>query len=263
MSSSFRDKALEGLSFEYDPKKIEKKRGTWKWRIIGAVISFILGVASTIGVIKSCGATLSVNDHITQIDNKDLVIAEVLDKDILVIDKSDPLSTEIRVASITTNTINLTPPTHLSSQLLVTALAPQKDRFVYLQEEVGHRAAIVIDLTDNSRKIIDRNKLRTATGDIPIEPCSWSPVAWSLDSMRFSFFGCTRNTSVLVVIEAETELTPVVLTKTEAPQTPPRQIFWLNDKNLLYTSFDPSTKRTKVSQIDIDPNSNPLPVYPP
>ena len=254
-----RDDELDAYSFNYDPDKVLQPQRKWGWILACALLLVALSVAATLGVTRLVHAPSS--PAIEPTVSADVVIAGTIDEMALLLIATNGSSSEIKVASTTANTVIVQDLTRGRFRALAAALSPQKDRVVYLQEEEGHRAAIVIDLDSGSVTVVEKDKLRDAAGGANLEPCSWSPVVWSPNGTRFCFFGCDRTTSVLVVVEAETELTPVVIKKTESAQKPPRQVFWLDNDSLLYTHFDVSTKQTWVRRIEARSASDPLSVY--
>ena len=253
------DDELDAYSFNYDPDKVLQPQRKWGWILACALLLIALSVAATLGITRLIRAPSS--PAIEPTIKADVVIAGTVDETALLLIATDGSSSEIKFASTTTNTVIVQDLTRGRFRALAAGLSPEKDRVVYLHEEEGHRAAIIVDLNSGSITAVENDKLWTAAGGTKLEPCSWSPVSWSPDGARFCFFGCDRTTSVLVVVEAETELTPAVIKNTESTQKPPRQVFWLDNDSLLYTHFDPSTKQTWVRRIEARSASDPLPVY--
>jgi hypothetical protein len=259
MTAPSRDDELERFSFKYDPEQVLQPKRSWHWILLGGLFFVALGVAATLGVMHLVsGPSTSVLEPTVRADLR--IAGTVDEKALLLIDIGGP-SSQIKVATTTTNTVVIQDLTRGRFRAITAALAPQKDRLAYLREEEGHRSAIVIDLDSGSDTKVGEDKLWAAADGATIEPCSWSPIVWSPDSTRFCFFGCDKTRSVLVIVEAETELTPVVVKNTETAQNPPRQVFWLDNQNILYTEFDFTTEQPKVSRIGACSHCAPLSVY--
>jgi len=76
--------------------------------------------------------------------------------------------------------------------------------------------------------------------------CPWTPVAWSMDSTRLAFFGCTTEPPIsqaFVVDLSASGLTlqTSIITDTEATGADPRQTSWIGSDQVLLT-FPPTAK---------------------
>jgi hypothetical protein len=260
MDSPSRDSELDKFSFEYDPEKAPQPK--WKsilWTLAGVLLLVILSVAGTLGITKRLSAPR--NASIEPAVNAEVFIAGTVGETALLLSGDTGAFSEIEVLSTTTDTFAVRDLTYGKFRALAAALAPQQDRLVYVREEDGSRAVIVVNLDSGSSTVVGTGDPQSGTVGAKTEPCSWSPVTWSPDGSRFCFFGCDKTGSVLMVVEAETELTPFSIKNTKAAQTPPRQVFWLNNENLLYTQFSASTGETQVNRISANAGALPLLVY--
>ena len=227
--------------------------------LLGGLFLVALGVAATLGVVHLASEPSSSMLEPTR--RADLIIAGTVEEKALLLIDTTGSSSQIKVATTTTNTVIVQDLTRGRFRAIAAALAPQEDRLAYLREEEGHRSAIVAYLGSGSVTYLEQDKLWTAAEGAKVEPCSWSPVVWSPDGTRFCFFGCDKTRSVLIVVEAETELTPIVVKNTEAIQSSPRQVYWLDDQSLLYTELDATTGQTRVNRIGACSYCVPLSVY--
>ncbi|MBE7553149.1 MAG: hypothetical protein HS126_18915 [Anaerolineales bacterium] len=260
MTDPSQNEELNKYAFQYDPQQVLRPKRQTGWIIIGVLLCILLGVAGTLGVIRWLNLPVS-NALPESTPVADLIIAGAVNETALVIIDTHNESSQLKIANTTTNTVVIQDLTRGKLKALAASLSVQKDRVAFIKEEDGHRDVIVINTGTGLTTPLERAKLIVPTLGTQIEPCSWSPIAWSPDGARFSFFGCDKTTSMLIVVEAQTELTPVVLTNTQATQTPNRQAVWLNNENLLYTHLDPTTEQTWISRIGILTDSVPFPVY--
>jgi hypothetical protein len=260
MDTSLPNDEIEESAFKYDPERVLQPKWKWVWALVAAcLLVMIVSIAGTLGVTRWLHATPAA--EIEPLAKLNVLIAGTVDETALLLVDMHGASSQIKVASTTTDTLVVRDFTRGRFQASSAALSPVKDRLAYIREEDGHRTAVMVDLSNSNSAVVKEDDLRVSGAGTRIEPCSWSPVAWSPDGESFSFFGCGRTTSVLVVVQAETELTPVIIQKTETAQASPRQVFWLNDDSLLYTQFDPSTEETWVSRVSAKADAVPLSVY--
>jgi hypothetical protein len=254
------DKELEELSFEYDPDTAPQP--PWRWVVSTAaasVLLVVLGLAWGTGISK-CSHRPS--DPVAEpTSSPSIRIADAAGEMALLLLEEAGTVEEMKVISTTASTAVIQDLPQGKFRPLAAALSPEQDSVAYLREDNGHRVAGVVDLQRGSDALLDQDKLEAAAGGTTLQPCSWSSVAWSPDGLSFSFFGCTRDRSLLVVVVAETELSPIVIKKTEAAEETPRQAFWLNDTSLLYTYSDATTGEIGVNRVQACPDCVPHSMY--
>jgi hypothetical protein len=89
--------------------------------------------------------------------------------------------------------------------------------------------------------------------------CPWTPVAWSMDSTRLAFFGCTTEppTSQAFVADLSASgltLQTSIITDTEATGADPRQISWIGSDQVLVTFPPTANAETEtVTTIPVPP----------
>jgi len=82
--------------------------------------------------------------------------------------------------------------------------------------------------------------------------CRWSSISWSSDSSRFLVFGCHKDESALVIVDATAPLEAVTLANTRAVQEIPRQAIWLNNHEILFTQMNDAADKSRLMKISAD-----------
>jgi hypothetical protein len=259
MATPTDEEELQRRAAQYNPE-LERRTGRgWALGLL-LVIVIVATVAATLGVVR-WRSVQSAALPVPRLAAADVSVAHTVGESALLLVGAGGAYNQIKLASTTTDAVMVQDLTRGRSQVFSAALAPQKDRLAYVREEGGHTTAGVIELATGNSIALEAQKLSAAAEGATLLPCSEGPVSWSPNSKRFCFLACDRNTSVLVVVEAEAELTPIVIKATRSPQEPLRQVFWLNDESLLYTHADAATKHTLVSRVDACSDCAPLSVY--
>lgn len=263
MANPPRDEELERFKYKYDPELARLPERNWGWIIMIGLLGIVLGVGVTLGLVRWQANPVGLLPAAPSELKADATIAGAIDEVALLLVDTDATTSQIKIAKTTTDTVVVQDVTREKVRALAAALSPHKDQVVYLDEEDGNRAAAVIDIDTGLSRTLSRDKLAWAAQGNRVEPCSWSPVAWSPNGEHFAFFGCSSTASILVVVAAGTELTPVVLKNTEAGQEPSRQVFWLDDEHLIYTHLDTATKQMRISRTGIQAKAVPVSIYEP
>ena len=260
MDTPAHDEVLKGYSKELEPDQVLPSKWKWIWSWIGLALLFMV-----LGAGILAGTTRMLSEHWPPVSAPtsaaNVSISESVDEMALLLISTSESSSEIKVTNFATNSNWVKTMAQGNFRSLAAALSPHKDRLVYIREEEGHRNAIVIDLASSNSVSVDKDRLRIAASGASIEPCSWSSVAWSPNGKRFCFFGCGKDASVLVVVEAETELSPIVIKNTRSGQSTARQVSWINSDNLLYTYTDASTQQSQISRTEVGSDRVPISVY--
>lgn len=261
------DQELKEYSFKYDPKiamLYQDRWRWWRWLIFTGVLIAVVAAAFTVGIMRwGTNAYLLLWTTVQPDQRADFRITEIIDETALLLLKPDGTSTQLRLTKNITGTATTQNIIRARGEILAAALSPEKDRVAYLVEADGYRSMTVMEIDALLSLTLERNRLKHPITGGQLEPCSWSPLAWAPDGNRFALFGCSMATSILVLVTAETELTPVILINTEAAQKPPRQLFWLDNSNLVYTHLDAATSRLWTNRIGDQADAIPSPVYQP
>jgi len=255
-----RELELDKLSAQYDPEKA--LRNSWRW-VATALVSLVavmgLSYAFARGVDR--WSPMPHDRDGAELSESVLLVETVGDTALLVVGDGSAFR-EIKVATTTTDTCVIQDVTRGRSMILSGSLSPTRDRVALVREDEGQRVVVLVDLATGSRESVRSEGLRDQSGRQTVtEPCSWSPIAWVPSGERFGFFGCDRDTSVILVVELGTEVSPFRLKKTEAPAERTRQLSWLDEVSLMYTSSCPETGESEVNRITACPDCVPFLVY--
>lgn len=238
-----------------------KQTWEWGWVVAGSLIALVTA-ALTLGLVQLWFNSRPLLLSAQLKPETSLPLAGAAGETTLLLLKPDDSSSQLKLAKTTTDTVTIQNVIRERGQILTAALSPQEKHVVYIKEEGGYKALTVIDLVTGQSTPLERGKLGQTSQGIQIEPCPWSPLAWSPDGGHVAIFGCSRTASAVVVVPAETQSTAAtVLKKTEAAPNPPRQLFWLDNASLIYTHLDTSTDQVQISRISIQADATPLAVY--
>lgn len=246
-------RALEGL----DPGNVRPTTHSWVLSLLAALVL----VALTAGITR---AIVTQNQRLPKVGIKasepDLLISSFSGDHFVLLVGEEGVFNQIKLTTATTNTVNVRDLAQGTFSPKSAALDAQRTRVAYIGENNGHRYAVVVDLSTGASNILDNDKLKGGPLGKAVEPCTWSPISWSPIGDSFAFFGCDRSESYLIVVRASTQLSPFVIRDTASKQPIGRQVFWIDEQNLIFSSVDPSTNRGWIGRVEakIDAVASPI-----
>jgi len=254
------DRELQDFGHQFDPEQYERPKSQWPWLVGGAILLIVATVAVTLGRLRPLSPSPGSQTPQRQMTSVSLSVAGVIGEKVVILAGGDGQYSSIQVADTSPQAIQVLNLTRGRFATNAAMLSPQKDRLAYIRDEAGRRTAEVITITNSISVGLSEKELSDANGGVPLAPCAWSPIVWSPNGKRFAFFGCGNNLSALVCVDGTDKLTPIVLKQTDAAAVA-RQVFWLDDDSLLYTSYDPTTGQAKVHRVAAVAGAAPLLVY--
>lgn len=251
----------------FNQKKWEEAQRHRTGMIIGALIIAIVSILSTVGIIKWRTNETSFQESDVSVVTKDetevfnnIYFADAFANTTLLLVGSEGDYTEIKVATTTTHTVQIQDLTRGKFRVLSAALSPTGGYVAYIREETDRRMVEIIDRSLGRGERVKAVNFWAAAQGQTVEPCFWSPIAWSPDGEHFAFFGCNSTISMLVVVTADGE--PLVVDESTHNSHPgPRQLAWLDERSLIHTQYHPDTDTTTAHRLFLNAETAPLLIY--
>ena len=132
------------------------------------------------------------------------------------------------------------------------ALSSDGKQVAYVTERDGGQLVIVSIITD-TRRTIEADQVQDAGDSVgfdEMQVCPWTPIAWAPTGNRIAFFGCTKDTSLSVVLVGDLSDPAIPLTviaRSKAQASAVRQLKWLDHTHLVVSTPATDAQQAMVS----------------
>lgn len=147
---------------------------------------------------------------------------------------------------------------------LTAALSPDGKRLAFMSDSPDGATVSVVEVEGGKPLSLAALTVLTAGKAVNFDHfavCNWTNISWSTDNARFLVFGCDKDESAVIIVDADQPLDLMVLANTRATQEGPREAIWLNDHEILFSQRNDSTGQTSLKKISADTQSHPVLIY--